>query len=68
AFTDNGERLGRVGYPPLVVSWTVTSAVLPDWTGSLRITDHLGAVSHHANVGAGYTLALEQAPVYVEAE
>ncbi len=66
AFTDHGERLGRKGFSPLSRSMTFDSTILPDWTGHLLVTDHLGGESDY--YGTSITLTIEQEPIYVRAE
>ena len=74
AFTDSGERLGKRGPgsggatppPPTPVLRTLvfSAAVLPGWTGKIKVTDHLGQVSLRSGTTIG--VALSEAPVYVE--
>lgn len=66
AFTDNGERLGRVGSPPITRLMAASAALLPDWTGAVRVTDHLGRVSMHT--GSVVPIVVGQEPVYIEAD
>jgi hypothetical protein len=63
AFTDNGERLGRIGSPPVEASVTFDASVLPDWTGTLAITDELGNTRYES--GSSVTVVVTQWPVYV---
>ena len=65
AFTDTGERLGRVGTAPVTASMTFSSFNLPDWTGTLLITDHLGNQQTYS--GTSVTVLLTQEPIYVRA-
>jgi hypothetical protein len=64
AFTDSGERLGRIT-PPLPVTRTMTfdASLLPGWTDRIAIVDHLGAVSFKD--GVTIEVVLEQSPVFV---
>jgi hypothetical protein len=62
AFTDNGERLGRVGFPAVQRSMTFNSSLFPDWTGRLKVVSHLGAETIYSGAT---TLTITQAPVYV---
>jgi len=66
AFTDTGARIGARSNPPIGRTLTVTPLVLPGWTGSVLVTDHLGA-SHVIGGGAGGSIAVPvaQAPVYI---
>ncbi len=64
AFTDNGERIGRRGFPPVVRDLTIDASILPDWTGTLRITDHLG--NQRQESGSSVSVQLGQAPLYIE--
>jgi hypothetical protein len=66
AFTDNGERLGRRGYPPVERTMTFSASNLPGWTGSIAVTDHLGNVTHLS--GTSIPVTIRQAPVFVEPE
>lgn len=66
AFTDNGERIGRIGSPPIARFMVFDADVLPGWTGAVRVTDHLGNVTHH--VGSSIGVVIRQEPVYVEPE
>lgn len=66
AFTDNGERIGRIGSPPIARFMVFDADVLPGWTGAVRVTDHLGNVTHH--VGRSIGVVIRQEPVYVEPE
>jgi len=66
AFTDNGRPLGRRGYPPVERDMTFDNGVLPDWTGQLRVTDHLGNETLFS--GDSVTLTIRQAAVYVRAD
>jgi hypothetical protein len=75
AFTDSGERLGkrgpRVGAPtpppptPVLRTMVFGAAVLPGWTGKIKVTDHQGQVSLRS--GTTIAVTLGEAPVYVEA-
>jgi hypothetical protein len=70
AFTDSGERLGRRGSPsgvptPVVRSMLFNAAVLPGWTGRIKVTDHLGQATQLT--GTNIAVTLSEAPVYVEA-
>jgi hypothetical protein len=64
-FTDTGERIGRIGTSPVVTSMTFSAFNLPDWTGTLLVTDHLG--NQQTFTGSSVTVLLSQAPVYVRA-
>lgn len=63
AFTDNGDRLGKIGSTPAAVSMTFDASILPGWTGTLAVTDHLG--NTRVETGSWVTLDLTQWPVYV---
>lgn len=64
AFTDHGERLGKRGQEDLAGSLLVDAALLPGWTGRLRLTDHLGA--EEVLSGQRIPIALDHRPRYVE--
>jgi hypothetical protein len=66
AFTDNGERLGRIGSPPLTRNMTFNASKLPFWTGKLAATNHLGVTTHHE--GSSIILQIRQEPIYVRPE
>lgn len=66
AFTDNGERLGRVGSTPLTRNMTFNASKLPFWTGKLAVTNHLGVTTHPE--GSSITLQIRQEPIYVRPE
>jgi len=66
AFTDNGERLGRRGYPPVERSMTFDAGILPGWTGSLTVVDYLGNVTHLT--GSSIAITIRQAPIFVRPE
>lgn len=70
AFTDSGERLGRRGpggVQPTPVRRTLRlgPSLLPDWTGRVRLTDHLGVST--LREGATVDVDLSEAPLYAEA-
>ncbi|MFN2115690.1 MAG: hypothetical protein ACK2T6_08235 [Anaerolineae bacterium] len=64
AFTDNGERLGRRGYPPVVRQMTLNASNLPGWTGTVAITDYLGNTTYRSG-GSFVNIDVTQWPVYV---
>ena len=64
AFTDHGERLGKRGQEDLTAEWVLTPALLPGWTGRVRVTDYLGQVLQQS--GASIPVALDHRPRYVE--
>ena len=64
AFTDHGERLGKRDWPDRRADLQVGPALLPGWTGRLRVTDHLG-VSRSLD-GATVTVTLDQRPLFLE--
>lgn len=66
AFADNGERLGRSQTAPAAGWLQVDAGLLPDWTGRVKVTDHLGR-SRGSLSGAG-SLAVGPEPLYFEAE
>jgi hypothetical protein len=68
AWADNGERIGRIGFPPATATMRFTAAILPGWTGNLAVTDHLGNVRHYPGVGTGLNLTLTHEPVFVAPE
>lgn len=63
AFTDNGERLGRIGSPPVTRTLELDASNLPGWTGTVAITDHLGDTTYES--GSSVTVTITQWPVYV---
>jgi hypothetical protein len=63
AFTDNGERLGRIGSPPLQRTMTFNSSILAGWTGTLAIVNHLGDVRYET--GSSIAVTLTQWPQYI---
>jgi hypothetical protein len=63
AFTDTGERLGRRTHPPLGRTLTVDAGLLPGWTGSILVRDHLGATTVLS--GSQIDVPLGQAPRYI---
>lgn len=63
AFTDNGERIGRRGFPGVLRNMTFDATVIPGWTNSLAVTDHLGDTTIHD--GTAIVLPVGQAPIYV---
>jgi hypothetical protein len=64
AFTDNGERLGRKGYPPVTRQMRFDSSVLPGWTGRIAITNHLGVTTYRSG-STFVNINVTQWPVYV---
>ena len=64
AFTDNGERLGRKGYPPVTRQMRFDSSVLPGWTGRIAITSHLGVTTYRTG-STFVNVNITQWPVYV---
>jgi hypothetical protein len=64
AFTDNGERLGRRGYPPVQRQMQIDSTNLPGFFGSIAITDHMGNVTYRTG-GSFVNVTVTQWPVYV---
>ncbi len=64
AFTDHGERLGRRDWPDRRADLQVGPALLPGWTGRLRVTDHLGL--DRVLEGATVTVTLDHRPLYLE--
>jgi hypothetical protein len=63
AFTDNGERLGRVGSPPVTRNMRFDAGILPFWTGRIAVTDHVGVTTFFD--GDSITLPIRQEPIYV---
>lgn len=66
AFADNGVRLGSSQTSPAAGWLQVDAGLLPDWTGRVKVTDHLGR-SRGSLSGAG-SLAVGPEPLYFEAE
>jgi len=64
AFTDNGARIGARSTPPHTGVLPVSAAVLPGWTGSIRVTDHLGASNVIHGLSTIY-VPVTQAPIYI---
>lgn len=64
AFTDNGERLGRRGSPPIALTMRFDERILPGWTGRLRQVDHRGRETQRS--GATIDIQLGPAPLYLE--
>lgn len=63
AFTDNGERLGKLGADDVAHDLTIDGSMLPGWTGRVRIIDYLGA--RRTESGASVTVPLSFQPTYV---
>ena len=63
-FTDHGDRLGHRGLTDPQRVLAVNAAMLPGWTGTVRITDYLG-VSSTAN-GGSIPVNVTHRPTYVE--
>jgi hypothetical protein len=66
-WADNGERIGRIGFPPASAQVRIDASVLPDWTGVLRLTTHMGQSSSFP-VGGFHLLDLADEPMFVEAD
>jgi len=63
AFTDNGERLGRIGAPVIVKPFSVDADLLPGWTGRVLVVDYLGR--ERLETGDSVTVELTLEPTYL---
>ena len=69
AFTDNGSPLGRIGVSEVSKMMIFNVSVLPDWTGKVRIVDHMGNETIRTAPGSGTWIGIDlgQAPLYISA-
>jgi hypothetical protein len=65
AWADNGERIGRNGFPPGSAVMRFSGSVLPGWTGNVVVVNHLGGLTRYTNVGPHLDLLITLEPKYV---
>ena len=65
AWTDNGERIGRKGYPPVTRTMQFNASHFSTWTGRLRVVDKLGTEQIMGSGGAFVDVQITQDPKYI---
>lgn len=63
AFTDNGERLGRKGWPDLARNLRIDRNVLPGFAGTVQVIDAFG--NTRTQTGESINVPLTFQPVYI---